>query len=301
MYRRELPKTVSRFLELTVFGRRFDGPVPLLVLGDLPIRCRARQTVFVQTPLLTETGTVQRGVRSAKYLIARSLFRMNLRYASDFIVQTDVMKTALQATYPEIKGKVSVIPQPVPTWLHGARGTRTARRADAASRLRLIYPAGVYPHKNHKLLARIAPHTADEWPVECLTLTIPANLHPNPRVPWLKCVGVLQPAGILRLYSEADALVFLSTQESYGFPLVEAMWVGMPIVCPDLPYARTICGKQAIYFECGCVESLKAAVNELHARLAARWWPSWDDRLKSLPSTWEEVAAAMLRVAVGGP
>ena len=35
-----------------------------------------------------------------------------------------------------------------------------------------------------------------------------------------------------------DALLFLSTDESYGFPLIEAMFVGLPIICPDLPYAR---------------------------------------------------------------
>ena len=30
-------------------------------------------------------------------------------------------------------------------------------------------------------------------------------------------------------------LCYLSKEESFGFPLIEAMYLGLPIVCPDLP------------------------------------------------------------------
>ena len=51
-YRRYLPNALSRLAECVFLGRRFSGKRPLLVMGDLPIRCNTRQTVFVQTPHL---------------------------------------------------------------------------------------------------------------------------------------------------------------------------------------------------------------------------------------------------------
>jgi len=48
IYRRQVPNALSRLMECLYLGQRFSGEVPLLVMGDLPIRCTTRQTVFVQ-------------------------------------------------------------------------------------------------------------------------------------------------------------------------------------------------------------------------------------------------------------
>ena len=106
---------------------------------------------------------------------------------------------------------------------------------------------------------------------------------------------------MLDAYREMDAMLFLSTDESYGFPLVEAMFVGLPIICPDLPYARVLCGDQAIYFDVGSTDSLKIAVNELHERLAGGYWPDWGEQLKAIPKDWETVAKTMLDIAAQPP
>ena len=34
-------------------------------------------------------------------------------------------------------------------------------------------------------------------------------------------------------------------------------------------------------------------------RLDSGWWPEWSENLKAIPRDWEEVAAAMLRLAAG--
>jgi hypothetical protein len=297
-YRRRLPNGMSRVLECSVLGHQFSGRVPLLVLGDIPIRCKAPQAVFVQTPLLTRTpGTA--GVGGAiKYRIARSLFRRNARFASAFIVQTSAMMAALTETYPEVEGRVQVVAQPVPSWLLEHRGIRQGRTAPHGSPLHLIYPAFDTPHKNHGLFNSVTTEDARTWPVGRLTLTIPSNRNPNPSLTWLECVDVLPPDGVLALYVVADALVYLSLAESYGFPLVEAMWVGIPIVCADRPYARALCGGEAIYFDPENAQSLKEAISELRARLDAGWWPSWADRLKLVPSSWDEVASSIAEIAL---
>jgi hypothetical protein len=297
--KRYLPNAISRILECTLFARRFEGEGRLLVLGDIPLRCEGRQTVFVQTPLLTKSAKNNRSIGAIKYLIARSLFRLNAHFASAFIVQTEAMKHALSETYPDISARIHVIGQPAPSWLLAAGLKRTGVIPRDVPGLRLFYPAASYPHKNHRLLSRVESEKRHSWPVSSLVLTVDDDLHPNPKTRWIKCVGRLKPEDVLSVYRTVDGLLFLSLSESFGFPLVEAMWIGLPIICPNLPYARVLCGDQAIYFDPENVCSLQAAVVELDERLKAGWWPDWRQPMKTIPESWGAVAASMLRVAAG--
>lgn len=299
-YKRYLPNSISRLLECTLFGSKFDGAAPLLVLGDIPVRSKARQTVFVQTPLLARSASIGAQLGAVKYWIARSIFRFNLSYVSAFIVQTEAMKAALIDTYPEITGRVHVIAQPAPSWLLESQLKRIQRNIRTDSGLRLFYPAADYSHKNHRLLSELQADRASAWPVSELLLTIPENLNPNPAVSWIHCVGRLASNAVVNTYETVDALLFLSLSESFGFPLVEAMWIGLPIICPDLPYARALCGNRAIYFNPEDVNSLHAAIVDLNNRLDSGWWPDWSENLKAIPQSWEEVAAAMLNLATDG-
>lgn len=51
-----------------------------------------------------------------------------------------------------------------------------------------------------------------------------------------------------RLYAGAAALVFPSLYEGFGFPLVEAMSCGTPVVASDIPSSREVCGDAAEFF-----------------------------------------------------
>ena len=75
------------------------------------------------------------------------------------------------------------------------------------------------------------------------------------------------------------------------------MWIGLPIICPDLPYARALCGEHAIYFDPNDAASLKSAVVALIKRRDSGWWPDWSTNLEKIPRDWDEVADAMLRLA----
>jgi hypothetical protein len=292
-YGRSLPSPLSRALECTLLARRYDGPSPILVLGDLPLACRAPQAVFVQTAhVLGLEGPTDAG-SSARNRVSQRLFQMNAPWVSLFVVQTERMAEGLFEVYPPARGRTVVVPQPPPTWLARAGLRRTGRKHPDASRLDLVYPAADYPHKNHRLLSNLGGGQGEAWPVEQLTLTIPPAQNPNPAAGWIRCAGLLTSEELLARYDTADALIYLSESESYGLPLVEAMSVGLPIVAPDLPYARVLCGSGAIYFSPGDVDSLRRAVVDLHRRLGTGWWPDWADRLSRLPPDWAAVAETM--------
>jgi glycosyltransferase involved in cell wall biosynthesis len=296
-YRRRLPNGLSRILECMVFARNFDGDTPLLVLGDLPLRCNAPQVVFVQTSLLLKPERFAWSFGSLKFAISRLVFRLNVKYADAFIVQTGLMKTALAASYPAIINKIHVIAQPVPAWLLKTAIRRCGLHGKAGRALKLFYPADGYTHKNHKLLASIKQDLGISWPVESLKLTLPVENHPAPNVPWIHCVGFLSSSEMIQAYNEVDGLLFLSLDESYGFPLVEAMFMGLPIVCPDLPYANALCADGAIYFNPHSIDSLRVAVEILHTRLSVGWWPDWSMQLSEIPKNWDVVADAMIALA----
>ena len=296
VYRRYLPHSASRFLECTFFGNAFDGTSPLLVLGDLPLRIKGKQVVFLQNSLLL--GQPSHGNRREyiKYWMLQSIFKWNLKYVDSFIVQTVSMKEQLITLYPNFKERVHVIPQPVPKWLIESNTQHAVSNYIHGKGLKLFYPAAFYPHKNHKLLADIDKDQM--WPIEALTLTISNDLNPNTKVQWIHCTGTLAPSMVLNEYRVANALLFLSHTESYGFPLVEAMWIGLPIICPDMAYARNLCGDQAIYFSPHSVGSLHRAVNELNERLRVGWWPDWTGQLTAVPKDWTSVAVSIVKVSV---
>ena len=296
VYRRFLPNALSRIIECVLIARKFEGNYHLLVMGDLPLLCKGPQTLFVQTPHLIKPVNPQFTSRTFKYIISRIVFRCCVGRVNNIVVQTDVMRRELERSYPKVIGKVHVVPQPVPCWLLDSGLKRTEQIQPATRGLRLIYPSAYYPHKNHVLLSRLDSKTA--WPVESLVLTLDGAANPAPRLPWVDCRGHLSSDEMIKAYSVVDALLFLSKEESYGFPLIEAMFVGLPIVCPDLPYARTLCGDQAIYFDPDSPDSLLGALNTLKSQLDQGWWPRWKSQLEFIPKSWDVVARRFIDITL---
>ena len=295
-YDRFLPNIVSRFLECTFLSYKFNGSDPLLVLGDIPLRVKCSQTVFVHQSHLVKPNIFNWKTFYFKYIIARLIFRLNLSKVNAFIVQSNIMKDKLESIYPSTKGKVYVVPQPAPIWLLNSGIKRVARINCNKSNLQLIYPSAGYPHKNHKLLSKI--NARENYPISEMIITLDKHLNPAPHIPWLKCVGFLTPKELIKMYANVDGLIFLSKEESYGFPLVEAMFIGLPIICPNLSYARSLCGEQAIYFDPDSQNSLLSAIKKLKKMLDNGWWPSWRYQMKNISSNWDIVAKAMIEITL---
>lgn len=291
--RRRLPNSISRFLECLFPGNTVDRLDSLVVLGDLPLRTDVEQVVYVHQPHLISPRLDPNSSRRLRYAVARAVFRWNARCASWFVVQTEAMRANLVASYPAIEDKVVIIAAPPPVWLR-PQSRRPRDRPAGSGRLRLFYPAAGYPHKNHRLLAGITPVSGTGWPIEQLVLTIPEAENPSPQTAWIKCVDRLDADACMQHYCDADALLFLSHSESYGLPLVEAMALGLPVICPDLPYARALCGSEAIYFRHDELASLQAAVRRLDEQLRQGWRPDWSMSLRSIPASWADVAERIL-------
>ncbi len=65
-------------------------------------------------------------------------------------------------------------------------------------------------------------------------------------------VHLLQPLpdnDVPNLYSKAEALIFPSLDEGFGFPVVEAMNHGIPVVCANLPPMNEIAAGAGIFYD----------------------------------------------------
>lgn len=290
---RRLPNALSRVSECLWPGRLYPHDRPLIVLGDIPLRHRYKQIVFTHRSHLisgADAGSIGGAITSA---ISKRIFAVNADCIHRLVVQTETMRDGLNRTFPGLANKTAIIAQPAPEWLLSDLLNRNGRNdVPDPDRLRLFFPSAVYPHKNHDLLYRyVAARGLCAQDVEIgVTTTRPDGMAVDQRI---KFTGRLDSAGMRELYRTSDALLFPSLEESYGLPMVEAICVGLPIVCADRPYARALCGDRAIYFDPVDITSLHRAIEELRQRLAAGWWPDWQRQRERFPASWDDVARNM--------
>ena len=227
-----------------------------------------------------------------RYRIYRILFKHNLKYAKKIIVQTNVMAEGLEKSYPKLKGRIITVPQPVPNWFN-IDLTKTVKKKQTNEKIYLFYPAAGYTHKNHLFLLTLSKAIAGStnftsqfeiW----LTLT-ETEFIPYNNIPFVKNLGMLNATQMLKYYQKADALLFLSKLESYGLPLIEALVLGLPIVCINQPYARWICEEKAYYFEDDLIDTLLKALDNLKEDIFAGVLPDYKLTLAKFPTSWHQV------------
>ncbi len=95
-------------------------------------------------------------------------------------------------------------------------------------------------------------------------------------------------------YENSRALVFATSSEGFGLPLVEAAHFGLPILASDIPIFREIAGNNILYFEPDNADSLRKTITS-YWRRAAIAPNSKNIRLY----TWEESAQEILAIMDG--
>ena len=227
----------------------------ILCFGNLPplfsVRCRV--TVFVQNRYLVESVDLSHlpvGTR-LRLLIERWWLKLRIASVDVFVVQTPSMQRLLQARTDR---PVHVLPF-VSDARHYTRNakmnlhhlSRTANQKIASD---FLYVASGEAHKNHHRLIEAWCLLASEGIFPSLVLTLDMQQSPQ-LLTWieeqtakydLRIVnrGALPHAEVVLLYSHCGALIYPSTFESFGLPLIEAAQAGLPILASELDYVRDV-------------------------------------------------------------
>ena len=259
VYKRILPKMISRFLELC-FSKWMFKNIPTLVLGDLPLNGIENQTLFVHQYNLVKPQINEYASSQFLFKVQRVLFQYNLKYVNQIIVQSDFMKTDLAKSYQEFKGEIHVIPLPP----IGIKDMEIKNSLKNNNKLIFIYPALRYPHKNHTFLQKLDVNLkGEEAPFE-IWLTLPKrDFKEFERLPFVKNIGVIKHSEMIEYYKKVDALVNFSNTESFCLPLIESIFLKKPILTVNQPYSRWMCEDYSYYFNPDDVSSFINSFNRL--------------------------------------
>jgi hypothetical protein len=186
--KRILPNSLSRFSESLLSPWYFAKTNNCLVLGDLPLSGFTQQVVLVHQANLIDPRINPHSGKSLKYKIYRWLFKKNLKYVKQVVVQTEAMKEQMIASYPELNSRTSVIPHPAPIWFNS--DLKSFKR-EPQSVITLFYPVSNYPYKNLQLLELMQDYVSKlEFPIQIIVTLNPSEIPASiANLNWINCVG----------------------------------------------------------------------------------------------------------------
>ena len=110
-------------------------------------------------------------------------------------------------------------------------------------------------------------------------------------------VGYVSDDDLVGLYSGATALIFPSSHEGFGLPIVEAMACGCPVVTSREASLPEVAGEAALYLnDIGNTAELGNLLNKLAASSAIRTELSRKGMLQAEKFSWEKTARATFQV-----
>lgn len=216
----------------------------------------------------------------------RSWTFRSLQAADHVTVQTQALAGLIVRRFPAVASRLTIIPHG-PGFLDApiARAEPTPATAGDA---RLAYVTKYGDQKNFGVLFRALRRLRDRRVGARLHLTISPEEPDGRRVAadavaqgvadLVTWHGEMGRDDLRRLYERADVFVFPSVCESFGFPLVEALAFGLPVVAADTPGNQEICGDAARYFPPRDADGLAAVLEQwvrdpderrVHARASA--------------------------------
>ena len=176
----------------------------------------------------------------------------------------------------------------------------------------LLYPANLWPHKNHlRLLDALAAvndpdlHLVLTGQIYGRLRTVVAHARRRGLRSRLHHLGHIPRERLAALYRRATAMVFPSLYEGFGQPPLEAMACGCPVAASDRGAVAEVCGEAALGFDPDDVDSIAGAVGRVAGDEALRARLREAGMARAAEFSWERSAAAHLevyrRVADGYP
>ncbi len=158
----------------------------------------------------------------------------------------------------------------------------------------LLYPANLWPHKNHARLLAAFKRCREEARQD-LRLVLTGHVPPDGERPWrgepgVAHLGFVSRAELRHLYRSAHALVFPSLYEGFGMPLVEAFENACPVACGNVASLPEVAGGAALLFDPADVTSMADALKAITTDAGLRASLVQRGRLRAGAYSWERSA-----------
>lgn len=190
--------------------------------------------------------------------LRRRLMRMSVRHADAVMFPSATLRDWVARFEPGVMTRAIINS-------YGIDLDRFTVRKDASAGpgaiLRLLYVSVYYPHKDPLTFAQAVAILRSKGRAAIGRITmdlVEFGPWPNRLTEYEALLqhqsegdivlGGVNPQALPALYAENDIFVFPSVSETFGFPLVEAMASGVPVVAADTLINREVCGPAALYF-----------------------------------------------------
>jgi len=138
----------------------------------------------------------------------------------------------------------------------------------------LLYPANLWPHKNHELLLTAWAMARQQGLSKSLNLICTGE--GGGRRKWLEkltreleledCVsfrGFVSDQELNEFYKQTIGVIFPSLYEGFGMPIVETMQRGIPLACSNNTACQEVSGGASLLFDPRCPQQLAEALIKL--------------------------------------
>jgi glycosyltransferase involved in cell wall biosynthesis len=176
-------------------------------------------------------------------------FFVNLNNESSiYVVQLDYIREHFLKKFKKIAPERVFVIRPNSSQIN----TNTvAARYSHGEYFTFLYPETAFNYKNHKIIVQALALLKQQnyETLQNIRVVFTIQSLPNETIAIIKrnklenivqCIGQISHSEIISYYKSVDALLFPSKIESFGLPLLEASFFGLPIIAADLPYAREV-------------------------------------------------------------
>jgi glycosyltransferase involved in cell wall biosynthesis len=241
-----MPTVSSRFKAELLLRKAAGSSGKVFCFHNLPpiLPLNASISVFFQNVNVLDSSGLAGGTAfvRARILFERYVFHTFKKRIDKFYVQTPSVRQLLIYKGGVAPDKIVISP------FHALKkGASVSNKNDREG---FVYVADGVGHKNHHNLIKAWSLLGDQGFFPILKLTLGGR----DKELWLvlkkiidekhlcvENVGYLPFSEVTRLYQSAEALMFSSLKESFGLPLIEAEFYGLPIIAPELDYVRDVC------------------------------------------------------------
>jgi len=241
-----------------------DLTVALFVFGMF--KPTVPQVVFQRNPQFYCDAYLSqlRGKAALEVTLRRKMAYLTMRASWVIVTPSAAMRDMIRRYHPDLPlDRFHVLP-------HGFEREQLSRQplpeqvaqqlARSQGRPMILYVSHLEPHKAHDVAVQAVRELKRRGQSACLYLTMDRRDWPEGYDRLMAKIrewgleddvinlGRVPEGALEELYLRADVFFFPSLCESFGFPLVEAMAHGLPIVAADTAINREMCGEAALYY-----------------------------------------------------
>ena len=240
-------------------------PIPqiLMIKGEISFNPYYQEAVLPRLSRLERVG----------FALRRRLVRWSMRHSDIVLFPSETALKSVVGNDTELARRSRVNYLCAEDGLQNLKSTRTWREDGV---LKTLYISVYYPHKDPLTLIRAIRKLRDSGTNAIARITMKDQdfTHWSSGPAELKKMRASENDDFVILdhvphkdigteLNQHDVLVSTSLAETFGFPLVESMAAGVPVIATDVPIHREICGDAALYFRPGDSEDLATQLMKL--------------------------------------